>query len=120
MESITFTRANGNQIFEKLSNVAEFANLPAAAQRKYEQSLKAYRDSFAVEKTAHDEGFAEGKAEGIVEGMEKGMKKGMEKGRSLERVGIIQSMRAKGMTDSEIADLTGLPLSEIIDITRIN
>ncbi len=109
-------------------NISEFANLPAAAQRKYEQSLKAYRDSFAVEKTAHDEGFAEGKAEGIVEGMEKGMKKGMEKGmkkgmekgRSLERVGIIQSMRSKGMTDSEIADLTGLPLSEIIDITRAN
>ncbi len=108
MESITFTRANGNQIFEKLSNVAEFANLPAAAQRKYEQSLKAYRDSFAVEKTAHDEGFAEG------------MEKGMEKGRSLERLGIIQTMRSKCMSDSEIAELTGLSLNEIIDITRVN
>ncbi len=104
MESITFTRPNGNKIFQKLSSVAEFANLNAAAQLSYEQSLKAYRDNYAVEKTAHDEGFAEG--------IEKGMAKGMNM--------IIQAMRSKGMTDSEIADLTGLQLSEIIDVARVN
>lgn len=56
MERMAF----GNNVFSQLGKVAELGTLTEAQRNSYEQSLKAYRDNYAVEKTIRDEARAEG------------------------------------------------------------
>lgn len=69
-----------------------------------------YWDAIAVERT-----FIEGSYEkGMAEGMEKGMAEGMEKGRTEGEQNmirqIVEQMRARGHSPSDIAAFTGLPI----------
>ncbi|MDR0381382.1 MAG: hypothetical protein LBH86_05250 [Oscillospiraceae bacterium] len=79
--------------------------------------------------TSHEAGRIEGRAEGRQEGMrlgeekgrrvgmslgeKKGRREGMRLGEERGRRDIVQRMRAKGMDNAAIADLTGYPVEEI-------
>ncbi|MFY7890370.1 MAG: hypothetical protein ACOVOW_15755 [Spirosomataceae bacterium] len=62
-----------------------------------EQSLKVYRDLKGVIDTAFDEGKMEGKMEGKIEG----------------KIEVARKMKLKGLSATDIAELTGLSESEI-------
>ncbi len=80
------------QAFEK----AEIAKYSDEERHDYEQSLKVYRDLKGVIDTAFDEGKAEGKIEGKIE--------------------VAKKMKSKGLSTSDIADLTGLSESKIEEL----
>jgi len=52
------------------------------------------------------------RAAGIAEGMEKGI----EKGRAEEKAKVALAMRERGMPVSEISDITGLPVDQLLKI----
>ena len=63
-----------------------------------------------------EEGRAEGRAEGRVEGHAEGLEEGLKKGRMEGVRQIVQQMRANGVSDETIAQLTGLSIAEINDL----
>ncbi len=97
------------RIFQKLFEAAEIAKFSPEERVAYEDSLKYYRDLKNVVDTSREEGVLEGMELGMEKGIEVGMEKGMEQ-KSLE---IARRMKAKGLTDAEIADMTGLSPEEI-------
>ena len=88
-------------VFKKLSEIAEVASLDKEERKKYDESLRAYRDTIVVmegqfmagERKGREEGREEGRAEGILE--------------------IARKMKAKGMSAKEIAEMTGISAGEI-------
>ncbi len=83
-----------DEVFVKAFEKAEIAKYTEAERQDYEQSLKIYRDLKGVIDTAFDEGKMEGRLEGIFE--------------------IARKMKLKGLSISDISDLTGLSESEIV------
>jgi len=74
-------------------------------REKYQDRIKAERDRrsqmiYAVR-------------QGENRGLEQGLEQGLERGRQEERRELIRRMKAKGMSDDEIAELTGLSVEEI-------
>lgn len=86
-------KALQKRVFEQLFEAAEIARFSPEDKVKYEESLKYYRDLKNVVDTSFEEGKAEGKDE-----------------RNLE---IARQMKAKGIDFGLIAEITGLPMSEI-------
>ncbi|GAB4405264.1 MAG: Rpn family recombination-promoting nuclease/putative transposase [Bacteroidia bacterium] len=82
-----------DRIFQKLFEAAEIARFSPEERAAYEDSLKYYRDLKNVVDTSREEG--------IIEGMEQ---------RSIE---IARKMKARGLPDAAIAELTGLSEDEI-------
>ncbi|PZX17938.1 putative transposase/invertase (TIGR01784 family) [Breznakibacter xylanolyticus] len=80
-------------IFEKLFETAEIARFTPEQARSYEDSLKYYRDLRNSLDTARDEGKNEGKNE--------------------EKMDVALRALKKGLSSKDIAELTGLPESEI-------
>lgn len=78
-----------DEVFTQAFEKAELAKLGQADLDSYENSLKVYRDLKGVIDTAFDEGKIEGKIE------------------------VAKRMKAKGLSDSDIFDLTGLTKDEI-------
>ncbi|MBR6998707.1 MAG: hypothetical protein IKI19_07920, partial [Prevotella sp.] len=63
-----------------------------------------------------EEGRAKGMEEGRAKGMEEGRAKGLEEGAQDKAADIARKMKSKGMAVSEIAELTGLTVDEIIQL----
>lgn len=98
-------------------------------RRKYERSLKAYRDyvnqlDFAKNEgraegraEGREEGRAEGREEGRAEGREEGRAEGREEGKAEgkteERFKIISTLKRKGKSDEEIASLLDLNIEDV-------
>ena len=80
-------------VFRRLGKVARVAAFDKKERREYEQSLKTYRDAYAIFTTERREGFAEGKAEGMAD--------------------LFRRMIANGTSVAEIAKLTGYSSAEI-------
>jgi len=59
------------------------------------------------------EGMAQGMAKGITEGMAKGITEGMAKGRQESTLEIARNLKKMGLSVTQIADGTGLPLETI-------
>ena len=55
----------------------------------------------------------DGYSEGLLEGEQIGYSKGEEIGRNLEKLNIAMKMKAKGMSDKEIADLLDVTLERL-------
>lgn len=112
------------RIFERVFRVAEIAQFTPMEQSEYEESLKVLRDLTNVIDTAVLKGFEKGMEKGIEEGLEKGLEKGREegleeglgKGREEERLSTARKMKAKGIDDLMIADITGLALEKIAEL----
>lgn len=81
-----------DRVFQKLFDAAEIAKFSPEERNAYEDSLKYYRDLKNVVDTSREEG--------IIEGIEK----------------IAKKMKGKGMSNSEISELTGLNDDEINDL----
>lgn len=88
------------RIFERVFRVAEIAQFTPMEQSEYEESLKVLRDLTNVIDTA------------VLKGFEKGMEKGIEE----ERLSTARKMKAKGIDDLMIADITGLALEKIAEL----
>jgi predicted transposase/invertase (TIGR01784 family) len=80
-------------VFEKAFSEAEYYRLSPLLQEAYQRDLMAYRDNVNVVETARREGLAKGEAKKAAE--------------------VARNMKAKGLPPALIAELTGLPASEI-------
>ena len=89
------------RIFKKFFDVAEIGNLSKEEYAKYFESEKIYYDNDGAIRTAEAKGRAEGRAEGLAEG---------ERKNALE---VAKRMKAKGMSASDIAELTHLSEEDI-------
>lgn len=95
-------------VFKKLSEIAEVASLDKEERKKYDESLRAYRDTIVVmegqfmagERKGREEGERKGRAEGRAEGIQE----------------IARKMKAKGMSAEEIAEMTGIAVGDIENI----
>lgn len=94
-----------NFIFAKLAEIAEVRKLKPEEKIAYRASLKHYRDSYSVIKTAKEEGRAEGRAEGI--------EKGIEKGEHNKAIAVAQNLKQMGLSTTDIQKVTGLSLDDI-------
>lgn len=106
--------------FAKLFSRAEVAVMTPRERQKYEDSLKVYRDSLAVEETyrnekkrAREEGLAEGREEGRAEGRAEGLAEGRAEGRIEEKIAIAKSLKASNVDIDTIKNATGLSIEEI-------
>lgn len=89
-----------DSVFQKLFEAAEIAKFSPEERDAYEDSLKYYRDLKNVVDTSREEGIQEG----------------IEKGIEQRNVEIVRKMKEKGMSNVEIAELTGLTVTEINDL----
>ena len=77
--------------------------------KKYEDSLKAYRDV----KNSIDTALEKGREEGMAKGMEKGMAKGMAKGMEKEKQSTARRLLSMGLSEKQVSTATELPLEVI-------
>ena len=89
------------RIFKKFFDVAEIGNLSKEEYAKYFESEKIYYDNDGAIRTAEAKGREEGRAEGRAEG---------ERKNALE---VAKRMKEKGMSASDIAELTRLREEDI-------
>ena len=102
----------------------QYMQMSRADQLAYERHLDAImvqNDSFdAARLEGRAEGLEMGRLEGRTEGMEMGRAEGLEMGRTEGAQGkaleIAKKMKAAGMSDSDIANMTGLSVQEISDL----
>ncbi|RYG02509.1 MAG: Rpn family recombination-promoting nuclease/putative transposase [Chitinophagaceae bacterium] len=86
-----------DSIFVKAFDTAALATLSHEDYLNYEINLNSYRDLKNSLDTAFDDGKAEGKTEGKIEG----------------KIEIAQKAKLMGLSNEDIAHLTGLPITEI-------
>jgi predicted transposase/invertase (TIGR01784 family) len=122
---------------EQFAHAFEIARETALSEEErwqYEMSLKKERDTYATVESARIKGLEEGRAEGIQQGIEQGIQQGIEQGiqqgieqgiqqgieQGLEQgrrgavLATAQSMLARGLAISLIAEVTGLTEAEIV------
>ena len=109
MERMGNIEFKDQEVFERLWNLSNCSMLSIEERRKYERSLKAYRDYVNQLDFAKNEGRAEGREEGRAEGREEGR----EEGKTEERAKTICTLRRKGQSDEEIASLLDLDIEDV-------
>ena len=115
--------------FKRLFQEAEIAQFTPSELRRYEDSLKAYRDIKNSMETAKEQGIEIGKEQGIEIGKERGIEIGKEQGieigkeRGIE-IGkeqgvkdgiekVAKGMKERGIDSETIAACTGLSTEEV-------
>ena len=82
-----------------------------------ELSANAYRDikngMDAAKREGMEKGIAIGTEKGIAIGTEKGIAIGTEKGAQAKALEVARKMKARGLEDGMISEMTGLPAEEI-------
>jgi len=91
-------------LFEKVFNLAEYSNYSQKDRKRYEASLKEYRDYYNTIETA------ERKAEA------KGIEKGRKEGEKNKAIKIATKLLKRGLTLEEIVEDTELSLPELKEI----
>ena len=104
------------RIFSRLFEAAEIAKFTPNERDAYEESLKYYRDIKNVVDTSREEGREEGIAEGEKKGMKKGIIEGKKEGILEGKIEVARLMKAQGLSNSHISDLTGLSEQEVENI----
>lgn len=89
-----------NAVFQRLAEIADVASLSKEERMRYDEDLRAYRDTIVVMEGQYQEG----------------MEKGMEQGMLAAKLDNARKMKADGMADELISKYTGLPLEEIANI----
>lgn len=109
------------RVFNRLFEAAEIAQFSPQSLYAYEESLKVYRDWNNVIDTATQKGRAEGLAEGLEKGLEKGLVEGRAEGRAegerQKARTIARNLKQRGLSVSDIAIATGLPVDEIEELS---
>ncbi len=93
------------QVFKRLAQLAEVANLSEADRIAYDKAVDAYYINETFEADCYERGMKRGLEEGMKEGMKKGMKEGERK--------VALRMKKQGLSDEEIVGFTGLSLKEV-------
>ena len=88
-------------VFKKLSEIAEVASLNSEERRRYDESLRHYRDTLVVMEGQYLEGEAKGRAEGEA------------KGKQEKATAIARNLKAMGLSVEDIEKATGLSADEI-------
>ena len=88
-------------VFRKLAEIGDLRKLSREELELYDEDIKNMRDIYATRK------FDEKR------GMEKGMKKGMEKGMAKEKIATAYRLLSMGLSETQVATATELPLEEI-------
>jgi len=101
-------------VFKKLSEIAEVGSLDREERLRYDESLRHYRDTIVVMEGQ----FMEGERKGLEKGRAEGRAEGFAEGEKQRSVDIARKMKAKGMSDEEISEMTGLPLSDIQNLDK--
>jgi predicted transposase/invertase (TIGR01784 family) len=96
-------------VFMQLRSIAKIATLSKEEQEKYEDSMLDESKLSNFTDYAREEGVKEG----VKEGMKKGLAEGEERGEAKGKQNIARKMLDKGMSVSEISELTGLSSAEI-------
>ena len=101
-----------NAVFRKLAEISDISTLSKEEHKKYDESIKRYRDTMAVINYAAKEGEAKGEAKGHAKGLAEGLAKGEVKGKAkvalkLLKLGIsIENIAAStDFTEEELAKL---------------
>lgn len=87
-------------------------SLPDRDRRVYDRYMESVRHMRSLFDTSHDDGYCEGRADGRMEGIIEGRAEGRTE-RSME---IARQLKTMGLSDSQIAQATGLSLSAISEI----
>ena len=114
MDTIPFARPGS--VFERINDLAAYAQLTPQEQYEYDQDLQVYRDYKNTISYAENQAEARGEAKGIAKGMATGMAKGMEKGMAKGRCDMISQMIQNGMPIDMIARYTNFTVEKIKDI----
>ena len=93
-----------NAVFRKLAEISDISTLSKEEHRKYDESIKRYRDTMAAFDYAVKDGFAKGEAKGEVK----------------ERAKLVSNMFKSGMSIANIAACTGLPEEELVQLINMN
>lgn len=93
------------EVFLKGFRVAEIASFNQLERDDYEESLKIYRDWYAIKTSIFQEG--------IEQGIEQGIEKGIEQGKRVERIQLAKNALLMGLAAEVISELTGLSATEI-------
>ena len=91
-------------------------SLPDRDRRVYDRYMESVRHMRSLFDTSHDDGYCEGRADGRMEGIIEGRAEGRAEGRTERSMEIARQLKAMGMSDSQIAQATGLSLSAISEI----
>jgi predicted transposase/invertase (TIGR01784 family) len=106
-----------DRVLQRLFEAAEIAKFSPEEREAYKDSLKHYRDLKNVVDSSREEGVLEGMEIGMEKvmgiGIEKGMELGMEKVREQQNAEIARRMKARGLPEADIRELTGLSAEEI-------
>ena len=92
-------------VFEKLESIVDIAALSKEDRKKYDASIKVYRDNLAV----YDGAIEEGWKKGWDEGKEAGIQAGREEGIML----TAKNMILNGIEPSVISKVTGLSIDQL-------
>lgn len=103
MEAIPQSFTN-EPVFRRLGRVAQYAALSDKEKKAYRESLKIYRDNYAIAETERAEGRAEGRAQGRVEGRAQGRVEGRAE-TIAEKTKLAREM---GLSEDVIARLFGV------------
>ncbi len=110
LDRMPFTKS---KVFERLAKIADVRSLTEEEKFQYDESLKHYRDSNAVLRTAVEDGFEEGRAQGHEEGRKEGRAEGETIGEKKKSHEIARKMKENGMSVEIIQQMTGLSAEEI-------
>jgi predicted transposase/invertase (TIGR01784 family) len=79
---------------------------------------KALRDEISKLSWARKEGRTEGEKKGRAEGEKKGRAEGRAEGKEIGKLEVAKNLLSKGMSVSEVSEITGLPESEIAKLNE--
>ena len=75
--------------------------------------MNAWEEKLLDRQDGYEEGLKDGKEEGLLAGRKEGLKEGLAAGEKKGHREIAARMKAKGMDLTEIAELTGLEISQL-------
>lgn len=126
-----------NAVFKRLEQIMDIASLNKEEREKYDATIDAYRDQYAVMSYAKKrsmeagwkqglrQGLQQGKEigmqqgkeigmqQGIQQGMQQGIQQGMQQGKAEQNIENSRKLKALGVASDIIHQATGLSLDEI-------
>ena len=112
-----FTPEELKQYKNSLENMGDFNNIIHTAVEEAEMRGHATGLAEGLER-GREEGEAEGFVKGRVEGREEGKAEGMQAGERNKAVAIARNLIAAGMSQEEVARMTGLSVEELRQVIR--
>ena len=121
-----------NAVFRKLAEISDISTLSKEEHKKYDESIKRYRDTMAVinyaakegeakgEAKGHAKGLAEGRAEGRAEGLAEGLAKGEAKGEVKGKAKVALKLLKLGISIENIAASTDFTEEELAKLFNMN